>query len=176
MNIIKYVMSSIIPIIILLIIVYGMIKKVKIYEAFVEGAKEGMGICFRILPYLLAILIGIKILRESGLLDYMIIFLNPIVSKLGIPPEIMPLIIVKPLSGSGAIGVFTETIKTYGVDSRIGLIASIIMGSTETIFYTLTVYFGAVGIKKIRHTLWAAITADIVAILVAVSIVNLWMI
>ncbi|MEW8955910.1 spore maturation protein [Clostridium sp.] len=173
-NILKYSMASIIPIIMLIIVLYGIVKKVKVYEAFVEGAKDGINICIRILPYLLAILIAIKIFRESSLLDYLILIIKPIVSLVGIPGEIIPLILVKPLSGSGAIGIFTETIKTYGVDTHIGLIASIIMGSTETIFYTLTVYYGSIGIKKIRHTLWAAITADIVAILVTVTIVNIW--
>lgn len=170
----KYGLSSIIPIIILLIVFYGMIKKVKVYETFVEGAKEGIGICFRIFPYLLAILIAIKLLRESSMLDYIINILKPVVAIFGIPSEIMPLIMIKPLSGSGALGIFTETIKQYGVDSRVGIIAAIIMGSTETIFYTLTVYYGSVGIKKIRHTLWAAIMADITAIIVAVTLVRLW--
>jgi len=99
---------------------------------------------------------------------------KPIMSVIGVPAELVPLIFIKPLSGSGALGVFTETIRQYGADSKIGLIASILMGSTETIFYTVTVYFGAVGVKKIRHTLWAAIMADITAIIISVTLVNLY--
>ncbi len=174
-DIFQYVLASIIPLIIAFIVIYGIVKKVKVYEVFVEGAKEGIGICMRIFPYLLAILIAIRIFRDSSMLEYLITLVKPIVSKMGIPPEVMPLILVKPLSGSGALGIFTDIVKQYGADSAIGLTASIIMGSTETIFYTLTVYYGSVKIKKIRHTLWAAITADIVAILMAVTIVNFWL-
>lgn len=174
-DIFQYVLASIIPLIIAFIVIYGIVKKVKVYEVFVEGAKEGIGICMRIFPYLLAILIAIRIFRDSSMLEYLITLVKPIVSKMGIPPEVMPLILVKPLSGSGALGIFTDIVKQYGPDSAIGLTASIIMGSTETIFYTLTVYYGSVKIKKIRHTLWAAITADIVAILMAVTIVNFWL-
>lgn len=174
-DIFQYVLASIIPLIIAFIVIYGIVKKVKVYEVFVEGAKEGIGICMRIFPYLLAILIAIRIFRDSSMLEYLITLVKPIVSKMGIPPEVMPLILVKPLSGSGALGIFTDIVKQYGPDSVIGLTASIIMGSTETIFYTLTVYYGSVKIKKIRHTLWAAITADIVAILMAVTIVNFWL-
>ena len=170
----QYLLSSIIPLIIVFIVVYGIIKKVKVYEVFVEGAKDGIKICVKIFPSLLAILIGIRIFRDSKMLEYLINFLNPLVYRMGIPPEVMPLILIKPLSGSGALGIFTDIIKQYGPDTVIGLIASIIMGSTETIFYTLTVYYGSVKVKKIRHTLLAAITADIVAILMAVTLVNLW--
>lgn len=166
MNIIK----AIIPILIGCIVVYGMVKKVKVYECFIEGAKDGLTICVKIFPYLLAMIVAVSIFRESKCLDYFIYILKPIVKFIGLPPEVVPLIMVKPLSGSGALGIFAETLKKYGADTLIGLIASIIMGSTETIFYTITVYFGAVKIKKIRHTLWAAIMGDLTAILTAVAI------
>jgi spore maturation protein B len=167
---IKYIMICVIPIIILLITAYGMAKGVKVYECFVEGAKDGISICLKIFPYLLAMIVAVNIFRESKALDYLIIALTPLVNLIGLPGEIVPLILIKPLSGSGAIGVFTDILKQYGPDSYIGIIASIIMGGTETIFYTLTVYYGAVGIKKIRHTLWAAIMADLTAIIMAVAI------
>jgi spore maturation protein B len=163
-------MICVIPIIILVITVYGMAKGVKVYECFVEGAKDGISICLKIFPYLLAMIVAVNIFRESKALDYLIIALTPLVNLIGLPGEIVPLILIKPLSGSGAIGVFTDILKQYGPDSYIGIIASIIMGGTETIFYTLTVYYGAVGIKKIRHTLWAAIMADLTAIIMAVAI------
>lgn len=169
-NLVSYVLKGIIPIIIGLVVIYGVIKKVKVYECFVEGAKEGITICLKIFPYLLAMIIAVNVFRASGALDFLIYLVKPVVVFIGLPPEVVPLVLIKPLSGSGALGVFTDIIKQYGADSYIGRVASIIMGSTETIFYTLTVYFGAVNIKKIRHTLFAAILADITAIIMAVNL------
>jgi spore maturation protein B len=154
-------------------VTYGMMKGVKVYECFVEGAKEGLSICLRIFPYLLAMLLAVAIIRESMLLDYFIKFMKPVAGVIGLPSEVLPLVLIKPLSGSGAIGIFTDTINQYGADTYIGLVASIIMGSTETIFYTITVYYGAVKIKNIRHTLWSAIFADIIAIIMAVNLVKI---
>ncbi len=170
---IGYILKGIIPLIIVLVIIYGAINGVKVYECFVEGAKDGIHICLRIFPYLLAMILAVKVFRESGAMDYLMYFINPVVKFVGIPVEIVPLILIKPLSGSGALGVYSDIIKQYGADTSIGLISSIIMGSTETIFYTVTVYFGAVGIKKVRHTVWAAVMADLVAIIVATFIVKL---
>jgi spore maturation protein B len=169
-NLVSYILTGIIPIIIGLVVIYGVIKKVKVYECFVEGAKDGIAICLKIFPYLLAMIIAVNVFRASGALDFFIYLVKPIVVFIGLPPEVVPLVLIKPLSGSGALGVFTDIIKQYGADSYIGNVASIIMGSTETIFYTLTVYFGAVNIKNIRHTLFAAILADITAIIMAVNL------
>lgn len=166
----NYIIISIIPIIIGLIIIYGMFKGVKVYECFVEGAKDGIKICIKIFPYLLAMLVAVTIFRESKAMDYFIGIVKPVVNIIGLPPEVVPLAMVKPLSGSGAMGIFADTLKKYGADSYIGIVASIMMGSTETIFYTITVYYGAAGIKKIRHTLWAAVMADITAIIMAVTL------
>lgn len=168
-----YIIKSIIPIVIGVIIIYGMIKGVKVYECFVEGAKDGIGICVKIFPYLLAMIAAVTIFREAGAMDYFIAMVRPVVKIIGLPAEVVPLAMVKPLSGSGAMGIFAETLKKYGADSYIGLVASIMMGSTETIFYTITVYYGAVDIKKIRHTLWAAVMADITAIIMAVTMAKL---
>ncbi|WP_123052648.1 spore maturation protein [Clostridium sp. JN-1] len=165
-----YITKSIIPIIVMFVIVYGVIKKVKIYECFVDGAKDGITICIKIFPYLLAMFIAIGVFRESNALNYFINLIKPLVKFIGLPPEVVPLIMIKPLSGSGALGVFAEILNKFGPDSRIGLISSIIMGSTETIFYTITVYFGAVGVKKIRHVLWAAFFADLISIISAVTL------
>ncbi|KAJ49970.1 spore maturation protein B [Clostridium tetanomorphum] len=165
--------NIIMPLIIIMIVAYGALKGVRVYECFIDGAREGMSICVKIFPYLLAMILAVTILRESKALDYIIKLINPIVKYIGLPGEVVPLILIKPLSGSGALGVFTDIINNYGADSYTGRVASTIMGSTETIFYTLTVYFGAVGIKKIRHTLWAAILADIIAVVMAVITVNL---
>jgi len=169
-NLVSYTLKGIIPIIIALVVTYGVVKKVKVYECFVEGAKDGITICLKIFPYLLAMILAVNVFRASGALDFFIYLVTPVVKFIGLPPEVVPLVLIKPLSGSGALGVFTDIIKQYGPDSYIGRVASIIMGSTETIFYTLTVYFGAVGIKNIRHTLAAAILADITAVIMAVNL------
>ncbi|MFU0825764.1 spore maturation protein [Clostridium sp.] len=169
----NYFIISIIPILIGSIVIYGMIKKVKVYECFIEGAKDGLKLCFNIYPYLLAMLIAVGIFRESGALGYFINAVKPIVKLIGLPPEVVPLVMIKPLSGSGAQGVFMDILNQYGADTYIGLVASIIIGSTETIFYTLTVYFGAINIKKVRHTLWAAVMADLTAVIAAVSIAKI---
>ena len=149
--------SSFIPIIILFIVSYGVFKKVKVYEVFVEGAKDGLKICKNIFPYLLCMLLAIKVFRESGILEYIINFIEPFTNVLGVPKEVITQIFIKPLSGSGALGIFTDNIKNFGPDSFLGVLSSVLMGSTETIFYTIALYFGAVKIKKIRHTLWTAI-------------------
>ena len=168
----QYITKSIIPIIVIVIITYGMIKGKKVYEWFIEGAKDGLKVCLNIFPYLLAMIIAVNIFREAKLLDILNNLISPVSSLIGLPKEIVPLVLVKPLSGSGALGILTDIVKTYGPDSYIGLIASVIMGTTETIFYTVTVYFGAVQIKKIRHTVWAAVLADLTAIIVSVLLVS----
>ncbi|GAA0819870.1 spore maturation protein [Clostridium tertium] len=167
----QYLTKSIIPIIVIIIITYGMFKGRKVYEWFIEGAKDGLKVCLNIFPYLLAMIIAVNIFREAKLLDILNNMIAPIGGLIGLPKEVIPLVLVKPLSGSGAVGILTDILKTYGPDTTIGLISSVIMGTTETIFYTITVYFGAVQIKKIRHTLWAAILADITAIIAAVFLV-----
>lgn len=166
----NYIIIAIIPIIILSIVVYGMLKGVKVYECFIEGAKDGLSVSYRIFPYLLAMLVAVGVFRESKAMDYLIAVVTPVVKIIGLPPEVVPLVLVKPLSGSGALGIFAETLKKYGADTYIGRVSSIIMGSTETIFYTISVYFGAINIKKIRHTLWAAVLADITAMIMAITL------
>lgn len=173
-NTFNYLTKSIIPIIFFAILVYGMFKGRKVYEWFVEGAKEGIQVCLNIFPYLMAMLIAVAIFREAKLLDMLNNLLSPVCGFIGLPEEVVPLIMIKPLSGSGAVGILNDILVTYGPDSPIGLIASVIMGTTETIFYTVTVYFGAVKIKKTRHTLWAAMMADFTAIVMAVLLVT-WM-
>ncbi len=168
----QYVTKSIIPIIVVIIITYGMIKGKKVYEWFVDGDKEGLKVCINIFQYLLAMIIAVNIFREAKLLNMLNELISPVSSFIGLPKEIVPLVLIKPLSGSGALGILTDILNTYGPDSYIGLIASVIMGTTETIFYTITVYFGAVQIKKIRHTLWAAILADLTAIIISIFLVS----
>ncbi|MCM1989881.1 spore maturation protein [Oceanirhabdus seepicola] len=164
-----------IPVFILFILIYGIIKGVKVYEAFVEGARDGLKIAYRIFPYLLAMIFAVTLVRTSGMMNIIEKILSPFTYILGIPKEIMPLVLIKPISGSGALGTLTEIINTFGVDSYIGICAAVVMGTTETIFYTISIYFGSIKIKKIRHTLWAALLADIAAIIAAVNIVKLFL-
>lgn len=169
----EYITKSIIGIIVIFIIGYGMIKGRKVYEWFIEGAKDGLRVCLNIFPYLLAMIVAVEMFKAADLLDIINNLLAPLVGVVGLPKELIPLVLIKPLSGSGAIGIFTNILQTYGADSHIGLIASVIMGTTETIFYTVTVYFGAVKVKKVRHTVWAAVMADLVAIITAIFMVSI---
>ncbi len=166
-------MNFIIPLIILLILAHGHIKGVKVYDAFIEGAREGLLITFKILPYIAAMLLAVGMLRSSGGLDFLLYILRPLTNAAGIPEEVIPLIIMKPLSGSGALGILADILKRSGADSFAGVLASVIMSSTETIFYTITVYFGSVGIKNIRHTLVAALIADVAGLVAAILICRL---
>ena len=169
----KYILSSLIAIIIGSIVIYGMLKGVKVYECFVSGVKDGLSVSLKIFPYLLAMIVAVTVFRESNAMFYLIKLISPAARVIGLPPEVVPLVLIKPLSGSGALGILSDTLTKYGADTYIGRVSSIIMGSTETIFYTLTVYFGAVQIKKIRHTLWAAILADLTAIIMAITLARI---
>ncbi len=172
-NIVDVLSILAIPALMLFIVVFGVIKKVKIYEAFVEGAKEGFQVAVRIIPYLVAILVAIGIFRAGGAMEILSRLIAPITNFIGMPPETLPMALIRPLSGSGALGVMSETINTYGADSLIGRMVSVMMGSGETTFYVLAVYFGSVSISKTRHAVPAGIIADIVAILMSVWLVNL---
>lgn len=165
-------MNLIIPLILLFMLSYGQVKGVKVYDAFIEGARDGMTITLRIFPYIVAMLLAVNMLRASGGLELLIFIMKPFTKVLKIPDEILPLIIMKPLSGSGSLGVLADILKRVGPDSLSGIIASTIMSSTETIFYTITLYFGSIGVKNIRHTLIAAIIADLAGIIAAIIICN----
>lgn len=160
----------IIPIIMLLIVLFGAIKKVKVYEAFVQGAMEGFKAVYGIAAYLLTMLFAIDLFRRSGALDFMISMLRPLADFLKIPEGVLPMFLIKPLSGGGSLGILTDTIRTYGVDSMEGRIAAVMMGSTETIFYTISVYFGACNVKKPGASLPAALIAHVAGSLAAVYI------
>lgn len=160
----------IIPILILIIFSFAIVKKVPVYDTFVSGVKEGFICVFKIAPYLLTMLFAIDIFRKSGALNFMISFLKPVFNAIGIPDGVIPMFIIKPLSGSASLSMMTDIIKTYGVESREGVIAAVMMGSTETIFYTLTVYFGSCNIKKTRHSIISALIAHIAGCIAAIYI------
>jgi spore maturation protein B len=155
------------------IVVFALSRRVKLYEAFVEGAKEGFNVGVRIIPYLVAIMCAIAFFRASGAMDLLTAILSPITNLLGMPAEALPMALVRPLSGSGALGVMSDIMATHGPDSFIGRLVSTMMGSTETTFYVLAVYFGSVGVSKVRHALWAGLIADIAGLLSAVWICRL---
>jgi spore maturation protein B len=160
----------IIPAVLLLIVLAGFLRRVPVYEAFVEGAAEGFQTSIRLLPYLVAMMVAINVFRFSGALDECIQFIYPLLSKVGIPPELAPLAIMRSLSGSGSLGMVSELFNTYGPDSLIGRIASTILASTDTTFYVLTIYFGSVGIRNPRYSVFVGLTGDLIGFLVAVAI------
>ncbi|MEC4677614.1 MAG: nucleoside recognition domain-containing protein [Nitrospirota bacterium] len=166
----KTIGAWIIPGLTLSLLSFGLLKKIKIYEVFVEGAKEGFQVAIKIIPFLVAILVAIGMLRNSGAMDLAINMLSPITSRIGMPAEVLPMALMRPLSGSGAYGLLAETISNpaIGPDSYMGYLVSTLQGSTETTFYVLAVYFGAVQIRKTRHALAAGLTADLAGIIGAV--------
>ena len=161
----------IIPFLLVGIPFYGLVfKKIKVYESFVDGAKDGFDIAVRIMPYLIAILVAIGMFRASGALELLISLISPFLNAIGFPPENVPLAIMRPLSGSGSLGLFTDLVNEYGTDSLFTKIGATMFGSTETTFYVLAVYFGSVGIRKSRHALIAGLIADAVGVIAAVYI------
>lgn len=170
MKVINYISSAAIPLIISIIIVYGLLEKNKVYDTFIEGAKEGIEIVVKIFPTLIGIFVAVGVLRSSGVLDFFINIISPITSFFKIPSEIMPLAIIRPISGSASTAIATDIMTKFGVDSKIGLIASTIMGSTETTFYTIAIYTSSVGIKKTKYILPAALIGDFIGIVVSVII------
>lgn len=164
----KYLSLLVIPIIFIVIAGYGLYKKVNVFEVFLEGAAEGIATTVKILPALVGLIAAITMLRTSGALDFIIKMLFPFTKLLSIPNEVMPLALLRPISGSGALAVVGDILKTYGADSMQGRIASVMMGSTETTFYTLCVYFGSIKITDSRYTVLAALCADAAGFLASV--------
>lgn len=173
MGIINIISLWLIPIIIGFILIYGTVKKVPTYETFVEGGKEGIKISFSIIPYLVGMLVSISIFRASGALEALMNVMKPVLEVLHIPAEIVPLAFIRPISGTAALGLTSDIIATYGPDSFIGILAATMQGSTDTTLYVLTVYFGAVGIRKMGDALKVGLLADFVGILAAIIIVSI---
>lgn len=151
---------------------YGYLRGVRVYEAFVEGAKDGFWIGVQIIPYLVAILAAITAFRESGAMDLVVGLAEPVLRYAGMPGEVLPLALIRPLSGGGAFGVMADLVRQHGPDSLIGRMATVMQGSTDTTFYILTVYFGSVGIRASRHALPVGLIADAVGILTSVVLVR----
>jgi spore maturation protein SpmB len=149
---------------------FGLARRVRVYEVFVEGAKDGFQVAVRIIPYLVAILVAVDMLRASGVMDAVVGALGSMTGRLGLPAEALPMALMRPLSGSGAYGILASIINdpAIGPDSYTGYLVSTLQGSTETTFYVLAVYFGAVQVRRIRHSLAAALTADVAGVVFAV--------
>lgn len=169
------VSSYVLPGVVVLILVWGMTHRVPLFSAFLEGAKEGLAVCLRIAPSLVALMCCIGVLRESGLLSAFEQVLAPIVSLVGFPQELCSLALLRPLSGSGALALVQSMMQQYGPDTFLGLCACVMMASTETTFYTIAVYFGAVGVRKTRYCLLAALTADAASAFLSVLFVRIFL-
>ena len=159
----------IIPLMLVMIPFYGLVfKKIKVYESFVDGAKDGFDIAVRIIPYLVAILVAIGMFRASGALEILLTTMAPLLQYIGFPPENLPLALMRPLSGSGSLGLLTDLINEHGPNSLIAKIGATMFGSTETTFYVLALYFGSVGIKNARHAIGCGLAADFAGITAAI--------
>jgi spore maturation protein B len=159
-----------IPVLLVIIPLYGLIRKVKVYEAFIDGAKEGFEVAVRIIPYLVAILVAIGMFRASGAMNLVTEGLRPMLTAVRFPPELFPLAVLRSLTGSGSLALMTDMVKTFGPDSLLSRMAATMYGSSETTFYVLAVYFGAIGVKKTRHAVPAALIADLVAVIASIAI------
>jgi spore maturation protein B len=168
--ILDWLAIAVIPLILLIFIGMAEFKKIKVYEKFVEGAKEGFEIGVKIIPYLVAMLVAIAMFRASGALEILTLILKPVTELIGMPSEVLPMALMRPLSGSGSLGVMTELMQTHGPDSLIGFMASTMFGSTETTFYVIAVYFGAVNIQRTKYALPAGLMADAAGLIAATLI------
>lgn len=163
------------PILIAIIIICGIIKKADVFDCFTDGAKRSLTSSFGILPSLMALIFAVELLKASGGLDLIVRLLTPVAELLGIPSQVMPLAVVSPISGSGSLAVFEGILGEYGPDSFIGRVASVMVGSSETSLYAVTVYYGAVSIRRTRHTVAAALTADMTCFVVSALSVRMFM-
>lgn len=162
----------IIPLFLIVVIIHGYYKGVKIFATFIEGGKEGVQIAIKLVPYIVGIFVAIGVFQESGALDILTKFLEPVLKTFNIPGEVLPLFIIRPLSGPASLGITADLIERFGPDSFVARLAATMGGSTDTTFYVLAIYFASVGIKKTRYTLPVGLMADFVGFLAAVYICN----
>jgi spore maturation protein B len=172
MKTVSLISQVIIPLFILFAILYGCIKRVRVYDCFISGAKGGVGVVVRVFPYLLAIFVAVKAFQASGALEFAQELLLGLLKVFHVPIDVVSIALIKPLSGSASLGVFTNIVKTNGPDSLASLISAVIIGSAETTFYVLAVYLGAVGIKRTRYLVPVCVLADLVGIIIAIGIVR----
>lgn len=163
-----------IPLLVLIIILYGIYKKINVYDSFIEGAREGMPLVISMFPSLLAMIFGVNIFINSGLIDYFFTFIKPLLILMKIPVEILPVAVMRPLSGSFGLALLNDLYKTYGADSYISMLSSIIQGSSDTTLYIITLYFGTIGIKKIKYALWLGLLTDLFVVILSLIIVPMF--
>lgn len=168
----KLLSSIMIPLLVLMVLIHGILKKVDVYDVFIDGTKESFGMVLELFPTLLGMILGINIFLKSGVLEFILGGLAPFFSYLKIPLEIIPMAIMRPISGSSTLAILNNIYETFGPDGYLGTLASVIQGSTDTTFYVLTLYFGSIGIKKIRYAMWAGLCADFIGIVTSIIIVN----
>ncbi len=156
------------------VILTGLLRKVPVFESFLQGARGGIETAVKLLPSMLALLFAVNLLMSSGIMEEISVLLSPLFAKIKYPVEVLPLCLLSPISGSGSLSAFQSILQNYGADSYIGRVASVIAGSTETTFYAITVYYGAVGIKKIKHTAFAALCADFTSFMLSAIFVRLF--
>lgn len=165
-------MEMIMPVGVVLILVYGLYKKVKVFEVFTEGAVEGLHTLYMIIPTITGLIVAVEMLRASGGIDLLCSLAQPAADLLGFPKEVVPMAVLRPVSGSGATALLVDIFERYGTDSAAGKIASVLAGSTDTTVYAVTVYFGSVGITNTRHTLPVGLAADLTAFLMSVLLIG----
>lgn len=166
----KVLSSLIIPIMVLVIVVYGILKKVDVYDTFIEGSKESFEMALTLFPCLLAMILGVNLFTKSGFLPFLLQWFSPVFEFLKVPSEIFPMALMRPISGSSTLALLNNVFTNYGPDSFIGRLASVIQGSTDTTFYIITLYFGSIGIKKVKYALWAGLFADLAGIVASILI------
>jgi spore maturation protein B len=171
---IDFISKFSVPGVIFIIVVIGYMKKVPVFDTFVEGAKEGAKAAFDVLPVMVGILAAVSIINASGLIDILTSLLKGPLSLIGIPAEIVPILLIRPFSGSASLGLFTQQIKLFGADTYLGRTISTIMGSSETVLYTLPVYFGAANVKDTRHAVAASLVASYTGMLVSIFICRIF--
>ena len=172
MNLINYISIIAVPLVIIIILLYGLFERQNIFDLFTKGAEGGFKTTIKLIPSLIGLFLAIGALSCSGILDFITSIFSPIFKFLNIPPEIIPLALLRPISGSGSIAIATEIMQKNGVDSKIGLISATIMGATETTLYILTLYTSTIKVKKIRFVLFAALMADLTGIIVSIIFWN----
>ena len=163
----------VIPVVVLFIVFYGLVKEVEIYDTFLEGVKEGLGMVLKIFPTMFAMVLSVDVLVKSNFLGDIITLIEPCINFFGFPGELLPLAVMRPISGSSSLVLVNEVFATYGVDSYLGKIASVIQGSTDTTIYIISLYFSSIGIKKIRYSLVVGLLADLCAVILSIVVINL---
>lgn len=170
----EIISKIILPLFVVIIVIYGVKKKVNVYDAFLEGAKEGLATTFSIFPAVIAMIFAINIFLDSNFLGFILKLFNPVLGNISIPVEIFPMALLRPISGTASLAIMNDIFKSFGPDSFVGRLASVLQGCTDTTVYVIALYFGTVKITKIKHSLWVGLFADLVGIIMAFVLTNLF--